>query len=91
MKGFWTLVKLVIALALLIPVSLIVLGTAVIALRLAFMALIAYAAFKLIGRLFRGPAPKSVPREIARLESVDPYYTAAMRELDQEIGDRVRR
>ena len=88
MKGLWTLVKVVVGLALLIPLTLIVLGTAVFALRLAFFALIVYVCFKLVARLFRGPAPKSVPREIARIEPVDPYYNAAMRELDQEIPVR---
>jgi len=91
MKGLWTLVKVVIALALLIPVSLIVLGTAVLALRLAIFALIAYAGFKLIARLFRGPAPMSTPKQIPRLEPVDRHYEAALRELDQELGETVRR
>ena len=91
MKVLWTLAKVVIALVILVPISLILLGTAMIALRLALLALVVYVGFKLLARLFRGPAPKSMPREIARIEPVDPYYSAAMRELDQEIGDRVRR
>ena len=88
MKVLWTLAKLVIALVVLIPLSLIVLGTAVLALRLALFAFVAYLGFKLVARLFRGPAPKSVPKQIPTLDSVDPYYKAAMRELDQEIPVR---
>ena len=88
MKVFWTLAKLVVALVVLIPLSLILLGTAVLALRLALFALVLYLGFKLVARLFRGPAPKIAPKEIARIEPVDPYYSAAMRELDQEIPVR---
>ena len=90
MKVLWTLAKLVIALVVLIPVSLIILGTAVFALRLALLALVVYGAFKLIGRLLRGPTP-SKPKEIPQLGSVDPYYSAAMRDLDRELGEPARR
>ena len=92
MKVIWTLLKIVIACAILIPVSLIVLGTVVglaaLAFRLALVALVGYGAFKLVGRLLRGPKQVHTPTQIPRLESVDPYYTAAMRELDQEIPVR---
>jgi hypothetical protein len=92
MKVIWTLLKIVIACAILIPVSLIVLGTVVglaaFAFRLALLALVAYGAFKLVGRLLRGPTQSPAPKQIPRLEPVDPYYRDAMRELDQEIPVR---
>ena len=94
MKALWTLAKIVVGLAIFIPVTLIVLGTAVavaaIAFRLALLALVAYGAFKLVGRLFRGPKPVPAVREIPALKPVDPYYTAAMRDLDRELGEQAR-
>jgi hypothetical protein len=91
MKVFWTLAKLVIALVVLIPLSLIVLGTAVLALRLALLAFVAYLGFKLVARLFRGPAAKNEPKQIPRPESVDRHYEEALRELDRDLGEPVRR
>lgn len=100
MKVLWTILKVAIALVVLIPVSLIVLGVvgtvlglAVLLLRLALLGLLAYGAFKLIARLFRGSAPPQVkPKDAARLAPADPYYQQAMRELDMEIPDtRARR
>ena len=97
MKVLWTLVKVAVVAALIIPVGIIamalalgifgaVLGLAVFALRLALIGLVAYGAFKLVMRLFRGPAPRPQPVAPAALPPVDPYYQAAMRELDRDIG-----
>ncbi len=100
MKVLWTLLKVAAALVVLIPVSLImlglfgtVLGLAVVLLRLAVIGLLAYGAFKLVARLVRGPAvPRVEPKQAPRLGSVDPYYLAAMRELDSELPEaRARR
>ena len=99
MKVLLMLAKVAIALVLLIPVSLLVLGVfgtvlglAIMLLRLALIGLVAYGAFKLVARLLRGPAPRVEPRETPRLASVDPYYQAAMRELDLELPEtRARR
>ena len=99
MKLLWTLVKVAVALVLVIPVSLLmlglfgtVLGLAIALLRIALIGLVVYGAFKLVARLFRGPAPKVEPKETPRLSSVDPYYQAAMRELDVELPEaRARR
>ena len=92
MKVLWTLVKVAIALVLVIPVSLLmlgvvgtVLGLAIMLLRLALLGLLVYGAFKLIGRLVRGPAPRVEPKETPRLASQDPYYQAAMRELHLDL------
>ena len=92
MKVLWTLVKVAVTLVLLIPVSLIVLGVfgtvlglAVMLLRVALIGLVAFGAFKLFARLMRGPAPRVEPRETPRLAQVDPYYQAALRELDRDL------
>jgi hypothetical protein len=99
MRLLWTFVKVVVVLALVIPVSIVVLATALgifgalvglamLALRVAIVGLIAWGAFRLVMRLFRGPAPRPQPVETVRLAPVDPHYEAAMRELDRELGVR---
>jgi hypothetical protein len=98
MKVLWTLVKVALALVLLIPVSLIILGVfgtvlglAIMLARLALIGLLAFGAFKLAARLLRGPAPRVEAKEARRLAPVDPYYQAAMRELDLDLPEsRVR-
>ena len=98
MKVLWTLLKVAVALVLVIPVSLLllgvigtVLGLAILLLRVALIGLLAFGAFKLIARLMRGPA-RVEAKEAPRLSSVDPYYQAAMRELDVDLPEsRVRR
>ena len=93
MKVLWTLLKVAAALVLVIPVSLLILGVvgtvlglAIMLLRLAVIGLLAYGAFKLIARLLRGPA-RVEPRETQRLGTPsDPYYQAAMRELDRDMA-----
>jgi hypothetical protein len=96
MRLLWTLLKVVIALVLVIPVSIIVLATvlgvfgallglAILALKLAVVGLLCWGAFRLVGGLMRGPAPHR--NEIKPLPAVDPHYEAAMRELDRELGE----
>lgn len=94
MKVLWTLVKVAAALVLVIPVSLLmlgvigtVLGLAIMLLRLAVLGLLVFGAFKLVARLIRGPAPRVAPKETPRLASRDPYYEAAMRELDLDLPE----
>jgi hypothetical protein len=94
MKVLWTLLKVAVALVLVIPVSLLllgvvgtVLGLAIMLLRLALIGLLAYGAFKLIARLLRGPTPRVRQPETQRLTTpADPYYQAAMRELDRDLA-----
>ncbi len=93
MKVLWTLLKVAMALLLLIPVGLIVLGVAgavfglaFFALRLALVGLLAFGALKLVARLIRGPAPRIEAKESPRLSTVDPYYQSAMRELDRDLA-----
>lgn len=96
MRVIWTLLKIVIALALVIPLSIIVLatalgilgaliGVAILSLKVAVLALIGYGMFRLVARLLGGPA-KNTPKPIGSLPPVDPHYEAAMRELDRELG-----
>ncbi|HJR40743.1 MAG TPA: hypothetical protein VJ812_01555 [Gemmatimonadaceae bacterium] len=101
MKGLWTLVKVVLALVVAIPLSIIVLatalgilgalvGVAVLALKLVVVGFIGWAAFRLIPRLVRGPSSATRKRAMAELPAADPHYEAAMRELDRELGPAAR-
>jgi hypothetical protein len=101
MRLLWTLVKVVIALALVIPVSIIVLATAlglfgallglaILTLRLAVFGLIAWGVFRLGVTLFGASASRSRPNEVRQLPPVDPHYEEAMRELDRELGEPSR-
>ena len=100
MRILWTLLKIIIGLAIAIPLGIMALaltagvlgtlfGLAVLVLKLACVALVGYGVFRLARAMFvpsRKPAPP-----IPELRSVDPYYEAAMRELDSEIERRPRR
>jgi len=99
MRVLWTLVKIVIALALAIPISIIVLATALgflgalvgvafLALKLAVVGLIGWGVFRLMGRLLGGSAKRE--ERITQLPPVDPHYEAAMRELERELGEAPR-
>ena len=98
MKLLWTLVKIVIALALAIPISIIVLATALgilgalvgiafLALKLAVVGLVGWGVFRLISRLLGGPARVEREDGAKQLAPVDRHYEAAMRELDRELGE----
>lgn len=93
MKVLWTLFKVGLALLVLIPIGLIVLGVAgavlglaFVALRLALIGLLAIGAFKLVARLVRGPARPIEVKETPQLSSADPYYQSALRELDRDLA-----
>jgi ABC-type transport system involved in cytochrome c biogenesis permease subunit len=101
MKVLWTLVKVVIALALAIPISIIVLATALgvlgalvgiafLALKLAVFGLVGWGVFRLLTRLLGGPARVERMDGAKQLAPVDPHYEAAMRELDRELGETPR-
>ena len=100
MRILWTLLKVVIALAIAVPlgvftlaVTLGVLGTlfglAILTLKLACVALVGYGAFRLLRRAL-GRSPGVRTRPTPELPAPDPYYRAAMRELDAELGHSVR-
>jgi hypothetical protein len=99
MRIFWTLFKVILGLAVAIPIGIFLLaltagvvgtlvGFAFFALRLAVIALVGYGMFRL-GRYLLAPSAKPAPRP-REIPPVDPYYTAAMRELDSELGGRSR-
>jgi len=99
MKLLWTFVKVVVVLAVAIPISIIMLaaalgilgalvGIAILALKIAFFALVGMGIFRLVSRMFGGPSKASM-RPVSELP-VDPHYEAAMRELDRELGGTSR-
>jgi hypothetical protein len=103
MKVLWTLLKVVIALLVVVPVSIIALATAlgilgalvglaVLALKLVVFGLICWGAFRLIGHLVCGSSRARKKSQVAELplSPVDPHYEAAMRELDRELGHVAR-
>ena len=98
MRIIWTLLKVIIGLAIAIPLAIVVfattlgvlgalLGLAFFALKLAIFALVVVAGFKLVSRMFRS---KSAPvtNRARTLPPADPHYDAAMRELEIELGER---
>ena len=98
MKVLWTLFKVVVALALAIPISVIVLatalgilgaliGVAILALKLAVVALVGWGVFRLMMRALGGPAKGERTNAAKQLAPADPHYEAAMRELDRELGE----
>ena len=101
MRLLWTVLKVVVGLAIAIPIAIIVLATAlgilgalvglaVLALKLAFFALVAWGLFRLATRIFGGP-PRPERSALEALPPADPHYEAAMRELDRELGELPRR
>ena len=97
MKLLWTFLKVVLALALLGPLAIIALATtlgilgalvglAFFALRLAFVGLVIWGAYRLAKAMFGSDAPAPVSPEVRNLPPRDPHYDAALRELDRELG-----
>ena len=95
MRFLWTLAKVILALAIAIPLGMLAVGLAmgilgglfglaIMALRLAILGFVGYGVFLAARRLFwHKPAPNLQP--IRELSAPDPYYEAAMRELDAEM------
>jgi hypothetical protein len=97
MRILWTAAKLMLALVIVVPISIIVLGLtlglfgaliglAFVALRLAVVGLIAWGLFRLAVGLGGGRARGAKSEAIPELPAPDPHYEAAMRELDRELG-----
>ena len=95
MRILWTLVKVILGLAIAIPLGIVALGVtigivgvalglAILALKLACVGFVGYGLYRLVRHLM-APAPAPV-RASASLPMPDPYYDAAMRELDKEMG-----
>lgn len=101
MRILWTTVKLVIALVVVVPISIIVLaltlglfgaliGLAFLTLKLAAVGLLAWGLLRLAGRLIGGRPHGAQSEAIPELPLPDPHYEAAMRELDRELGGTAR-
>ena len=101
MRILWTAAKLVLALVIVVPISIIVLGLtlglfgaviglAFVALRLAVVSLIAWGLFRLAVGLVGGRARGAQSEATPELRPPDPHYEAAMRELDRELGVNAR-
>lgn len=101
MRFIWTLVKVALAVAIVVPLCIIALGVglgilgalfglAIVVLKLAVLALVGYGVFKLAARLIGGPKAPTPPA-VKQLPTYDPHYEAAMRELDRELGEVPRR
>ena len=99
MRILWTFAKIVIGLALLVPLGIVVaatafgilaalIGLAVFVLKLAVFGLVGYALFKVVRHLF-GPSQPAHP-VLRELPPVDKHYEVAMRELDLELGHSPR-
>ena len=99
MKLLWTLLKVVLVLALAIPVSMFLLGTAftvlgtlfglvMAVLRLAIIGAVIYGGYRLFKFFVGGSQPKPQPVVVRELPRPDPYYESAMRDLNRELGTR---
>jgi len=97
MRVLWTLLKIAMVLVVAIPLSIILLATAlgvlgalfglaILALKIAVIGLVGWGVFRLIARVVGGPSASKRTRP-AELPPVDPHYEAAMRELDRELGE----
>ena len=95
MRILWTTLKVIIGLVIVIPLAIValvaalgilggLLGLAVLALKLAFFAFVGYGLFR-VARHFLAPASKPAAQPVHELPKPDPYYDAAMRELDAEM------
>jgi len=97
MRVLWMLIKIIVGLAIAIPLGVLALaltlglvgtlvGIAILVLKLACVGLLGYGLYR-VARLAFGP---SKPPPVRELPPVDKYYEAAMRELDSELGPPVR-
>lgn len=95
MRILWTLLKIIVALVIAIPLGIVALATglgilgalvglALLTLKLAFLGFVGYGLYRVV-RYFFGPTPKPAER-LRELPSPDQYYQAAMRELDAHLG-----
>ena len=99
MRVIWMLIKIILGLAIAIPLGVVALaltlglvgtlvGMAILVLKLACIGFVGYGLYR-IARFVFGPA-KTTPLPVRELPGVDAYYQAAMRELDSELGQSVR-
>jgi hypothetical protein len=95
MRILWTVLKVIIGLAIAIPVGILalaltvgvlgtMLGLAFLMLKLALVGLVGYGLFRVVRSMF-GSSRRTPPPTVHELPGVDPYYEAAMRDLDAEF------
>lgn len=100
MRILWTLLKVIVGLAIAIPVGILALaltagfvgtlvGLAVMALKLACIAFVGYGLYR-VARFVFSPSSKTAAPVVHELPARDPYYEAAMRELDAEFRGPAR-
>jgi hypothetical protein len=100
MRILWTLLKVIVGLAIAIPLGILALaltvgvvgtlvGLAFLALKLAVVGFVGYGAYRLLRSMFT-TTPRVAAPTIRELPASDPYYDAAMRELDTELGIKSR-
>lgn len=101
MRILWTLFKVILGLAIAIPVGILALavtagvvgtlvGLAILTLKLACLGLIGYGLFR-VARFVFAPGTKTPSvAPVRQISAADPYYEAAMRDLDSELGGRPR-
>ena len=97
MRLLWTLGKVLLALVLIVPAAMIVLalmlgllgtvlGLTMLVIRLAFVGVIGWGAFRLLKAAFGSSSPIPRVETLPPVPPRDPHYEAAMRELDEELG-----
>lgn len=95
MRILWKLLKVIVGLAIAIPLFIVVLvttlgvlgtllGLAIMVLKLACFGLAGYGLFR-VARYVFAPVPTAKPSAVRELPARDLYYEAAMRELDSEL------
>jgi hypothetical protein len=100
MRTLWTIFKVIVGLAIAIPVGIValaltvgvlgtLLGLAFLMLRLAVVGLVGYGLYRVVRAVF-GSSPRTPAPTVHELPRVDPYYEAAMRELDAEFRGSAR-
>jgi hypothetical protein len=100
MRILWTLFKIIVGLAIAIPLGILAIaltlgvvgtlvGLAILALKLACVGLVGYGAIRLLRFMF-APSSKASAPAIRELPAHDPYYDAALRDLDRELGIKSR-
>lgn len=96
MRILWTLLKVIVGLAIVIPLGIIGLalvlgilgslfGLAVLTLKLACVGLVGYGLYR-VARFFFSPSAKPTTPSVHELPKPDRYYEEAMRELDTYMG-----
>ena len=110
MRILWTLIKVIVGLAIAIPLGILALALTVglvgrqvliagdgmcealvrgVPAHLACVGCVGYGAYRLL-RFMLAPPPKVSGPVVRELSAPDPYYVAALRELDAELGTKSR-